>query len=161
MGENPLFFNDWSSLGRILIVGILAYVTLVAILRISGKRTLTKLNAFDLVVTVALGSTLATILLNKEVTLAEGVLALSLLIGLQYVITWLSVRAPSFQHMVKAAPTLLAHGGQFLDDALRRQRVTREEVVAALRSSGMTEISQAETVILETDGSISVIGKSG
>ncbi|HSP23864.1 MAG TPA: YetF domain-containing protein [Saliniramus sp.] len=161
MGENPLFFDDWSSLGRILIVGILAYLALVAILRISGKRTLTKLNAFDLVVTVALGSTLATILLNKEVTLAEGVLALSPLIGLQYVITWLSVRAPSFQHMVKAEPTMLAHGGQFLDDALRRQRITREEVVAALRSSGMTEISQAATVILETDGSISVIGKSG
>jgi uncharacterized membrane protein YcaP (DUF421 family) len=160
MGDNPLFFDEWSSLGRTLIVGILAYVALVAILRISGKRTLTKFNAFDLIVTVALGSTLATILLNKEVTLAEGVVALTLLIVLQYVITWLSVRSPWFEHMVKAEPTLLAHQGQFLDDALRRQRVTREEVVAALRSSGMTEISQAATVILETDGSISVIGKS-
>jgi uncharacterized membrane protein YcaP (DUF421 family) len=162
MGDNPLFFDDWSSLGRILIVGILAYVALVAILRISGKRTLTKLNAFDLVVTVALGSTLATILLNKDVTLAEGVLALGLLICLQYVITWLSVRAPSVPAYGQGrADAARASVGQFLDDALRRQRVTREEVVAALRSSGMTEISQAATVILETDGSISVIGKSG
>jgi uncharacterized membrane protein YcaP (DUF421 family) len=158
--DNPLFFDDWSTLGRTLIVGVLAYVALVAILRVSGKRTLTKFNAFDLVVTVALGSTLATILLNKEVTLAEGILALSLLIFLQYFITWLSVRSPWFQHLVKAEPTLIAHEGRFLDDALRRERVTREEVEAALRSSGMTEISQAATVILETDGSISVIGKS-
>lgn len=161
MGGNPLFFDGWSSLGRVLIVGILAYVALVAILRVSGKRTLTKFNAFDLVVTVALGSTLATILLNKDVTLAEGILALSLLIYLQYVITWLSVRAPRFQHLVKAEPTLVAHEGQFLDDALRRERVTREEVEAALRSSGMSDISQAKSVILETDGSISVIGKGG
>jgi uncharacterized membrane protein YcaP (DUF421 family) len=158
--DNPLFFDDWSTLGRTLIVGMLAYVALVAILRVSGKRTLTKFNAFDLIVTVALGSTLATILLNKEVTLAEGILALSLLIFLQYFITWLSVRSPWFQHLVKAEPTLIAHEGRFLDDALRRERVTREEVEAALRSSGMTEISQAATVILETDGSISVIGKS-
>jgi uncharacterized membrane protein YcaP (DUF421 family) len=158
--DNPLFFDDWSTLGRTLIVGVLAYVALVAILRVSGKRTLTKFNAFDLIVTVALGSTLATILLNKEVTLAEGILALSLLIFLQYFITWLSVRSPWFQHLVKAEPTLIAHEGRFLDDALRRERVTREEVEAALRSSGMTEISQAATVILETDGSISVIGKS-
>ena len=50
-----MFFESWSSLGRILAVGALAYMALVLLLRISGKRTLTKLNAFDLVVTVALG----------------------------------------------------------------------------------------------------------
>ena len=59
-----MFFDSWTALGRVLLVGTLAYVALVAILRISGKRTLTKLNAFDLVVTVALGSTLATIASN-------------------------------------------------------------------------------------------------
>ena len=158
--EHPLFFDGWSAPGRTLVVGVLAYVALVAILRVSGKRTLTKFNAFDLVVTVALGSTLATILLDKEVTLAEGILALGLLIFLQFVITWLSVRAPSFQHLVKAEPTLIAHDGRFLEEALRRERVTREEVEAALRSSGMDGITQAATVILETDGSISVIAKS-
>ena len=102
-----------------LLVGTLAYVALVLLLRISGKRTLTKLNAFDLVVTVALGSTLATVLLSKSVALAEGVLALALLICLQYAITWLSVRSPRFQALVKAEPTLLVHRGRFLDGAMR------------------------------------------
>jgi len=60
--------SPWSDLARILLVGAAAYVTLVVILRTSGKRTLAKLNAFDLVVTVALGSTLATIFLDKNVT---------------------------------------------------------------------------------------------
>ena len=58
-----MLFDDWGSLGRVLLVGTAAYVSLVAILRISGKRMLTKFNAFDFVVTVALGSTLATVLL--------------------------------------------------------------------------------------------------
>jgi len=73
--------------------GVLAYVALVVFLRVSGKRTLSKMNAFDLVVTVALGSTLATVLLSKDVALAEGVLAFALLISLQFVVTWSSVRA--------------------------------------------------------------------
>src|SRR4051794_24742339 len=55
-----MFFHSWAALGRVLLVGPLAYVALVLLLRVSGKRTLTKLNAFDLVVTVSLGSTLAT-----------------------------------------------------------------------------------------------------
>lgn len=64
-------------------MGVLAYVALVVLLRVSGKRTLSKMNAFDLVVTVALGSTLATVLMAKDVALAEGVFAFALLIGLQ------------------------------------------------------------------------------
>ena len=81
------FFNDWQGLLRTLVVGVLAYITLVLFLRFSGKRTLSKMNAFDLVMTVALGSTLATVLLTESVALAEGALAFALLIGLQFVVT--------------------------------------------------------------------------
>lgn len=158
-----MFFDSWSGLGRVLIVGVLAYAGLVLILRISGKRTLSKFNAFDLVVTVALGSILATILLAKDVALAEGVLALLLLVSLQYAIAWLSVRSSRFQSLVKSEPSLLLHKGNFLDDALRRERISREEVMAALRESDVSTPDQAAAVVLETDGSISVIeaGKHG
>ena len=86
----PVLFDEWSNLLRTLIIGVPAYIALVFSLRISGKRTLSKMNAFDLVVTVALGSTLATVLLSKDVTLAQGVLAFGLLIGLQFAVTWSS-----------------------------------------------------------------------
>jgi uncharacterized membrane protein YcaP (DUF421 family) len=154
-----LFFDSWIGLGRVLLVGLLTYLALVAILRISGKRTLSKLNAFDLVVTVALGSTLATVLLSKEVALAEGVLALALLVCLQFAITWLSVRSERFQQFVKAEPTLLLHGGRFLDAAMCKERVTREEIFAVLRSQGLQSADEAAAVVLETDGSISIVRK--
>jgi uncharacterized membrane protein YcaP (DUF421 family) len=70
-----MFFNGWQSLLRTLVVGVLAYVALMVILRLSGNRTLSKMNAFDFIVTIALGSTLATVLLSSDVALAEGVLA--------------------------------------------------------------------------------------
>ena len=152
-----MFFDTWAGLGRVLIVGTLAYVALVAVLRISGKRTLTKLNAFDLVVTIALGSTLATVLLSKSVSLSEGLLALGLLVFLQFIITWMSVRVGWFGALIKSEPTLLLHRGEFLHAALRQQRVTREEVFAALRASGVADAAEVTAVVLETDGSISVI----
>jgi uncharacterized membrane protein YcaP (DUF421 family) len=67
-----MFFNGWESLGRTAVAGVVAYVSLIIILRFSGKRTLAKMNAFDLVVTVALGSTLATVVVSRDVVLAEG-----------------------------------------------------------------------------------------
>ena len=152
-----MLFDPWAGLGRVLLVGPLAYIALVAILRISGKRTLTKLNAFDLVVTVALGSTLATVLLSKSVALAEGMLAMALLVFFQFAITWLSVGSRGFRDLVKSEPTLIMHQGEFLDGAMRAQRMTRDEVMAALRSNGMMDASQAAAVVLETDGTIAVI----
>lgn len=155
-----MIFDSWSGLGRVLLVGTLAYLALVLLLRASGKRTLTKLNAFDLVVTVALGSTLATVLLSKSVALAEGVLAMALLIFLQFAITWLSVRSSTLQKLVKAEPTLVLHRGVYLDRAMSRERVTREEVLAVLRANGKSEVESVEAVVLETDGSFSVLSSA-
>jgi uncharacterized membrane protein YcaP (DUF421 family) len=152
-----MFFQSWMGVGRVLLVGTLAYLALVFILRVSGKRTLSKLNAFDLVVTVALGSTLATVLLSKDVALVEGVVAFALLIFLQYVMAWSSVRSQSFETLIKSEPTLLVRSGQFLEHAMRLQRITREEVEAAMRGGGASSPADVAAVVLETDGSISVI----
>ena len=154
------FFSDWQGVFRTLVVGVLAYVTLVLFLRVSGKRTLSKMNAFDLVVTVALGSTLATVLLTESVALAEGVLAFALLIGLQFVVTWTSVRARWVRELVAGEPVMLLHRGGFLPSAPRQARVTRDEIRAAVRSAGLASLADAEAVVLETDGSFSVVRRS-
>jgi len=152
-----MFFNGWDSLFRTLVVGALAYVTLVVFLRISGRRTLSKMNAFDLIVTVALGSTLATVLLSKDVALADGALAFALLIGLQFAVTWSSVRARWVRQLVTGEPVMLLYRGEMLPAALRRARVTENEVRAAVRSAGLASLSGIEAVVLETDGSFSVV----
>lgn len=152
-----MLFDSWAEIGRVLAIGVLAYGGLVFLLRISGKRTLSKMNAFDLIVTVALGSTLATVLLSKDVALAEGLTAFALLIFLQYAITWTSVRSKRAQRMVKAQPCLLAWRGALLDDALRRERVAAEEILAAIRAEGMASVRSVDAVVLETDGSFTVI----
>ena len=155
-----MFFNNWAGLARVLIVGALAYVGLIVLLRLSGKRTLAKMSAFDLVVTVALGSILATILLSKDVALVEGLLAFAVLIVLQFIIAWLSVRSQTISGLVKAEPSLLLYRGAFLGDALRRERVTEAEVRAAVRGQGLSALDDAAAVVLETDGSFSVVRRA-
>lgn len=154
-------FDDWRGLWRTLLVGVLAYIGLVTLLRISGKRTLAKMNAFDFIVTVALGSTLATVLLSKDVALAEGVLAFTLLIALQFSVAWLSVRFTWVEGLVKSEPTLLLYRGQFLRPAMQRERVSQTEIEAAVRQQGIAEPAAVAAVVLETDGTFSVIQAEG
>ena len=152
-----MLFSGWDSLIRTLVVGVLAYAALIVFLRVSGKRTLSKMNAFDLIVTVALGSTLATVLLAKDVALAEGALAFALLIGLQFAVTWSSVRARWVRRLATGEAQMLLYSGELLPAALRQARVNEDEVRAAVRSAGIDSLDKVHAVVLETDGSFSVV----
>jgi uncharacterized membrane protein YcaP (DUF421 family) len=154
-----LLFESWSSVGRTLLTGIAAYAALVLMLRVSGKRTLSKLNAFDLVVTVALGSTLATIVTSKEVALVDGVAALGLLIALQYVVASAASRSRRVNRLAKSEPRVLFHRGAFAREGLRAERMTEDGVFAAVRQAGLP-LEEVEAVILESSGDLSVLRKA-
>lgn len=155
-----MFFDSWYGVWRVLTVGVLAYGWLVVLLRVSGKRTLAKLNAFDLVVTVALGSTLATIAISSEVALLEGLTAFSLLAAAQFVVAWSSVRWSAARRLVKAEAVVLLRDGVVLEHVVRRQRLTVSEICQAVRSSGVGALEDVGAVVLETDGTLSVIPRS-
>lgn len=151
------FFNGWGNLLRTIVVGVLAYAALVLFLRMSGNRTLSKMNAFDLIVTVALGSTLATVLLSKDVALAEGALAMALLTSLQFIITWASTRTAWVRRIVTGEPLMLLYRGEFIASSMQKARVTQDEIQAAIRSNGLSDIADVEAVVLETEGTLSVV----
>ncbi|MEO7055439.1 MAG: YetF domain-containing protein [Caldimonas sp.] len=156
-----IFFDGWPSLARTFVIGVLAYVGLVFFLRVSGKRTLSKMNAFDFVVTVSLGSTLATVLLNRSVPLADGLTAFAVLIALQFGVTWLSVRVGWLRRFMTGEPQMLFYRGAFLAEPMRACRVTQAEVLAAIRSSGHLDLSKVGAVVFETDASLSIIDGTG
>lgn len=154
-------FNGWDKLLHVLIVGGLSYIALVILLRISGKRTLTKMNSFDFVVTVAFGSTLATALLNTKISIAQSSAAFALLIYAQYLITWLSVRSKGFQKLIKSQPELVFYQGKFLEATMKKERITKSEIIAASREQGMDDFGEISAIVLETEGSLSIIKKAG
>ncbi|CAN5570331.1 DUF421 domain-containing protein [soil metagenome] len=152
-----MFFNSWTAVGKTIVVGFVCYLALLLFLRIAGKRSMSKWNAFDWIVSVAMGSTLATCLLSRDVSIVQGALAFAVLLALQFTVTWLSVRSRRFSRLVKSEPRLLVRDGRFLSDALKSERVTESEVRAALRAHGISTLEQVAAVVLETDGSFSVV----
>ena len=149
-------FKSWSALGKTLLLAVLIYPLLIAILRVGGKRTLSKMNAFDFIVAVAIGSLLASTILSTA-SLAEGLGAIAALVAFQTLITWLSVRSDRFEALVKSQPTLVFHDGRYLEGAMRSQRVTREEIRNAIRTSSSASVEDTAAVVLESDGSFSVL----
>lgn len=153
-------FDGWSDWWRVVVAGVVAYAVMVVELRVSGARTLAKLNAFDLVVTVALGSVLATIALSRDVSLAEGAAAITVLVAAQWAVARTSVRWTSVRRLTRADATVLLRNGRLDERALTATRVLPDEVEQAIRSSGHGDRESIAAVVLETDGTLSVVPAS-
>ena len=108
-----MFLGDTYSFARVLIVGTLAYLLVIFVLRITGKRSLSKMNSFDFIVTVALGSILASILTDENLALLDGIMAFSLLLFLQFITSWLSVRSDGQAILDDVQPVVLETDGTF------------------------------------------------
>lgn len=157
---NTLFWTSWDDLFHTLIVGILGFIGIVLLFRISGKRTLSKFNSFDFVVTIAFGSLLAALMLNTSIALAQGLTAIGLLIALQWITTRLSTMNKTFDNLIKSEPSILFYRGQFLDHIMYRERFVREEVYSAIRNAGLASTQDVFAVVLETQGTLTVVPNS-
>lgn len=155
------FMNDAALLGRILVIGVLIYLYLIVILRTFGKRTLSKMNAFDFIITLAIGSTFSTIIINKSISLIEGMVALTLLALLQYIVAFSMTKSTAVQKIFRSKPALLYFNGQFLEESMQKERIIHEEIHQFVRLQGHGDYSKVEAVILETDGSLSILTSQG
>jgi uncharacterized membrane protein YcaP (DUF421 family) len=150
----------WIEYAMVPAVAVGAYLWLIVVLRLSGKRSLSKLNAFDFAITVAFGSALATVIISPDTGLLRGALALAMLALLQYALTKLSIWSKLVREVVRSRPTLLVEDGKLFREALRYERVTLDEIAEAIRKEGHGRLDKVGAVVLETDGSFSVIERS-
>lgn len=155
-----MFFDGAFGLLRVVIVALCAYAAVILTLRLAGKRALAKLNAFDFVVTVALGSTLATVLLSADVAFAEGVLAFAMLALLQWAVSRLSIASRPFRKLIRSQPRLVFEDGAYRHEAMRDERITEDEIAGVVRAAGVGRLEDVAAVVLETDGSLSVIARA-
>jgi uncharacterized membrane protein YcaP (DUF421 family) len=156
MAHPPYFFESWYNVIRTITLSIIGFAALMILLRGSGKRTLSKLNAFDFVFVVAVGSVFASTIISKDITLIEGVASMATLIVIQVTLAELAMRYPAVERIINGKPTLLFSHGKFIPRALKKERVTEEEVRGAIRAKGVNRVEDVDAVILENDGSLSV-----
>lgn len=152
----PIFFDGWYNVGRSAALAFVGFIALILILRLSGKRTLSKMNVFDFVFVVAVGSVFAGTMIEKDTTLLEGLTALATLVLVQTVLAAIAARNERFELLLNGEPTLLFSKGKFLHHAMKKERVTEEEVRAAIRDQGLTRVEDVDAVVIENDGSLTV-----
>ena len=154
------WFNSFDRLTSVAIGAVVFYILIVAMTRVTGKRTTSQMNNFDWIITVTVGALAASGILSRDISFADAVLGIVVLGLMQYATTLLVLRGGIVSKLAEASPTLLLHKGRVLEDAMRRTRISPEELRGALRQKGITRFEDANWVILETNGVLSVIAKS-
>lgn len=152
------FAATWASAGFVALTAFAMYVSIVVAVRIAGRRTLSQLSAFDAVVTIALGSMLATTILSPDVSYLEGVTGVVTLISLQVLVGALRKRFDRLRRILDFEPVVL------IDEAVEVPRtglfgaqMTETELRSALRTQGIFDVSEVEKAILEPNGEISAL----
>ena len=154
-----VFFDNIDKLGRIVLTTVMVYVLIVLVTKISGKRSTSQLNNFDWIVTVMIGSLGASTILLKDIPFVEGVSSILVLYLLQFLVTKYASISPQFSSFILSEPRIVFYQGQFLPDAMRAERLTRQEIECAMRSEGVHRFDDVEAIVFESDAKLTIIPK--
>ncbi len=150
-------------------VQLLAYATKAVIVmavllvgfRFLGKRQVAQLNLYDLAMIMAVANAVQNAMTGGRGNLSVGLVTSSAIVLLAWFATKLFIKAPALEERFIGSPTLILNHGRILGERMRRERISKDELMAALLSHGLEHASQAEMAILEVDGSISVVPREG
>ena len=154
-----VFFDNIDKLGRIVLTTVMVYVLIVLVTKVSGKRSTSQLNNFDWIVTVMIGSLGASTILLKDIPFVEGVSSILVLYLLQFLVTKYASISPQFSSFILSEPRIVFYQGQFLPDAMRAERLTRQEIECAMRSEGVHRFDDVEAIVFESDAKLTIIPK--
>lgn len=154
-----LFFDNIDKLGRIVLTAVTVYVLIVIITKVSGKRSTSQLNNFDWIVTVMIGSLGASTILLKDIPFIEGASSIVALYVMQFLVTKYASISPQFSSFILSEPRIVFYQGQFLPDAMRAERLTRQELECAMRSEGVNSFDDVEAIVFESDAQLTIIPK--
>ena len=137
----------------------LVYFLLLAMIRMTGKRTMGQFTPFDMLLVVLLGNAVQNALLGEDTSVGGGLLLAATLIALNWIVGLASARSPKVERWVEGSPVLLAREGQVYKDVLRRELISRADFDKAMRESGVEDIEDIRMAVLETNGHITLVAR--
>lgn len=145
-----------------VIKAAIVYFVLWAIIRISGRRTLGEMTAFDFVLFLIIGGATQRGLTGQDYSLTNAFLLISTFIVIDVLLSLAESRSPLVSRVLKGEPMILVEDGRLLKDRARHARVTEGDVLASARQlEGLERIDQIKFAILESSGKITIIPKPG
>ena len=146
---------------ELILRGLIVYVFLIVLLRVTGKRQVGQLAPFDLVLLLVLSNAVQNAMTGGDNSVLGGLISASVLVVLNYAAGLLTYRSKKLESLVEGRPEVLVHNGKVFTDVLEREKLTHHELNAALREAGIACVEQVHYAILENNGTISVQPKKG
>ena len=143
----------------ILLHSVAVFALLWIVMRVVGKRELSQLSAFDLVLLVVMGDLVAEGVLGEDTSLTGAVVAVATFALLTVIVSWASWRLPRARAVFEGLPTVLVRDGEVLDEALKIERVNLEDLREAARQAGHRNLDDIDWAVLETDGTFSFFAR--
>lgn len=142
---------------EIILRAAAVYAFLWFLLRVLGKRELSALSALDLVVLMVIGDLVQQAVTQEDASVTGGMLAVSTMALLAVATSWATIRSKRAASVLEGHPVVILRSGRILDDVVRRERLSRDEVIESAREQGLDDLSGVEWGILENDGRISFV----
>jgi uncharacterized membrane protein YcaP (DUF421 family) len=138
---------------------MLVYAFLVVAVRLAGRRELAQLNSFDLVVLMMLANTVQNATIGNDNSMIGGLIGVSALLLINYVVVRFLYRHPAVDRLLEGSPVELIRGGRVLSEPLKREAITEEELMEAVRKQGLASAAEVDRAVLETGGAISIVAR--
>ena len=144
---------------KIAFSSIAVYLFIIIAIRLFGKKELAQLTIIDLTFILLISNSVQNAMVGSDSSLAGGLVAASSLFIVNYLFKFLLYHFPNLSTVVQGADLMLIYKGQLNLQNMAKARITREEIVEAVREHGVSEIREVDLAVLETDGNISIISK--
>jgi uncharacterized membrane protein YcaP (DUF421 family) len=133
------------------------YLSLLILLRISGKKQLGQMGAIEFVTILLISNAVQNSMNGGDNSLLGGLLLAIVLIGLSMALSWLTYKSRFFESVFEGTPTLLIHDGKIIERALRKERLSKEELGVLLRKQGVHHWKEIKSGVLEAGGTLSLV----
>ncbi|WP_038038653.1 DUF421 domain-containing protein [Thermorudis peleae] len=144
---------------EIAVRSLLIYFALLLGLRLFGKRQVGQFTLFDLALVLLVANAVQPAMTGPDSSLTGGLIIIAVLLLANWVVSRLLFLAPPLRHVLEPTPTILAQNGKWIPSALAREGIDQEEAEMAIREHELSDVSETQLVVLEPDGSISVVPK--
>ena len=141
----------------IVLRAVALYAFVIIVIRVIGRRELSSMTPFDLILLIVLGDAIQQGLTQDDYSVTGAILAVATIATLQVVTSYLSFRFPSVRKVFEGDPIVLVDHGKFVHRNMRRERMTEEEIAEEARQQQISSIDQVEWAILEANGTVSFI----
>ncbi len=142
---------------RCFVNSIAVYLLLVLLMRLVGKRQLGELEVSELIVTFLISELASQPILDPEVPLWRVFVPILTLMGMEVLLSFLSLKSVRFRLLLAGKPALLVSNGRIDQSQMRRNRITPEELAEAVRSQGILDMREVQYAVLETSGRLSIV----